>query len=164
MKRFGIGLGLTLGVSLNAAGEDSGFGIDLGFSSTFGDLSAGLFGTSSEQSGSGSGTSLETSDITTTEAIEVDEAGILKMINDILQGTGGLADIFGAEAGAGVFDSSAAKGGTEDLLAKIAGEIAKVTATKTRTQAGTKEAEQESTTKSSAESPGLISKLSFGLF
>lgn len=146
------------------AGESGGLGAS--FSTSFTDINTGLFGTDTTQTGTGTGTSLETSELTSREAIDVDKAGILKMIEDILTGTGGLAEIFSAEGAAGLFGSSVAKGGTEDLLAKIAGEIAKVTAVKTATQTGVKEAETESATTQEAESPGLLSNIPIigGLF
>lgn len=146
MRRPGTGLGFELGVNFNAAGEGGGMGAS--FSTSFSDINTGLFGVDTSQTGSGT----QTSEATTIESIEVDEAGILKMIEDILGGTSGLAEIFSAGSKAGVFGSSAAKAGTEDLLAKIAGEIAKVTATKTTAQAG----ERATTSKTEAESSGII--------
>jgi hypothetical protein len=127
-------------------GKDGGGGwFDL--NTSFSDLNVGLFGEDKEQSGTG------TVDETVTEQLQIDEAAILKLIGDVLGGTEGLAEIFGTEAAAGVFGGSPAKQGTEDLLAKIAGELAKVTGKKVATKKGT------TTTEQKAESEGLVDQL-----
>lgn len=152
MRRPGIGLGFELGVNINAEGEGGGGGT---FSTSFSDISTGLFGTDASATGTGT----ERTDVTQTEQLKIDREGILALIEDALSGTSGLAEIFGQEAGAGLFGGSVARQGTESLLAKIAGELAKVTGIKTATNLGVKEtvSEQES------ESEGLVDKLSGGL-
>ncbi len=52
-----------------------------------------IFGTSSSEAGTVAGTT--TVDKTRTQGLQIDEAGIMKMIGDILKGTKGLAGIFG---------------------------------------------------------------------
>jgi len=113
------------------------------FNTSFEDINTGLFGQDSNTSGSKTG--LQTTDETITSQLEVDEAGILSFINDILSGNQGLASIFSEEGGAGLYGSSGAKQGTEDLLSKIAGEIAKVTGKTTETKTGTVETDEETT-------------------
>lgn len=130
-----------------------GFGAS--FNTSFSDIQSGLLG--EESSGTTTGTSTEAIDSTKTEAVKIDEIGLLKMIEDALKGVSGLSEIFGAEAGAGLFGSSVAKEGTEDLIAKIAGELAKVTGVRTSTEVGTKDV--ASTETKTAESAGAIEQL-----
>ena len=119
-SRPGLGLGFALGVSINnQTGADTGGGASFSFG---GNLFSDFLGGSSEGSA--------TQDGTTTEKLNIDEEGLLRLIDKSLEGVGGLASIFGGEAGAGLFGSSSAKLQTEDLLAKIAGELAQVTAEK----------------------------------
>jgi fructose-1,6-bisphosphatase len=73
---------------------------------------------------------------TSTQQTEVDRAAIDKIIKDVLEGNGGLADIFSTENDIGIFNSSEGKLAASDLLANIAGEIAKITATTTTTEQG----------------------------
>ena len=162
MRRPGLGLGIELSVGINA---QTGVGGSVSFNTSFSDINTGLFGTDTSKSGGGSTSQTtaerifsdlraidttkelsnvtgETSDLSktseeTTEQLKIDEEGILQLIDNILSGTSGLAEIFGAEQGAGLFGSSAAKSNTEDLLAKIAGELALVTGVKTTSGAGT---------------------------
>lgn len=127
-----------------AGGSGAGGGGGGGsFSTSFRDISEGIFG--KDVAGT------EQTEGTTRETFKVDEAGVLKYIEDILSGTGGLADIFAAEGEAGIYESSVAKSGTEDLLTKIAGEIAKLT--------GTKVTETEGTATKAQEEEGLAGNL-----
>ena len=66
-----------------------------------------------------------------TEQLEIDEAGIAKILQDVLGGTEGLASIFGGEQTAGLYSGTVAAQASGDLLANLIGEIAKVTAKKT---------------------------------
>ena len=101
------------------AGESGGGSAS--FSTSFGDISTGLFGT--DASGTTTGTGLQTIDRTLTEGLEIDEEGLLRLIDEALSGVGGLAEIFGLEAGAGLFGGSVATQQTTDLLAAIAGGV-----------------------------------------
>lgn len=98
-------------------------------SGDFSDITGALgdiFGTSS--STVASGTSTTTGKKTGTKRLRIDQVAINKIIQDILGSDEGLAAIFSQEQGAGLFKSSVGKKGVEDLLAKVAGEIAKLTA------------------------------------
>lgn len=105
--------------------------VSASFNTSFTDISQGVFGQDV------SSTELETTDMTTTEQLSVDEEGIMSFINEILSGNQGLAAIFSEEAGSGLFSSSVAGQSTESLLASIAGELARVTGVTTTTEAGT---------------------------
>lgn len=65
-----------------------------------------------------------------TEQLELDQAGVDKIIQDVLGGAGGLADIFSGEQTSGIFGSSVAAQAAGDLAANLAGEIAKITGKK----------------------------------
>lgn len=93
-----------------------------------------IFGSSSEISTSGSGTVAGT----VTEQLEIDEAGIQKILQDILGSEQGLANIFSEEQMSGLFSSTVSKQAAGDLLANLAGEIAKLTAKKVQTTDTTK--------------------------
>lgn len=71
------------------------------------------------------------------ETVDVDEEAINALINNILGGSQGLAEVFSADSAAGIFGSTVAAQASGDLLAKVAGEVAKITATRTITEAGT---------------------------
>lgn len=87
-------------------------------------------------SSSGSGSSSTTSEGVTksstrgkqTEQLELDELAVQKIIQDVLSGSGGLAEIFGGEQVAGIFDSSVTAQASGDLAAKLVGELTKLTA------------------------------------
>ena len=99
------------------------------FGSSFGDITGALgdiFGSS--ESSSESGSSTLTGSRKGTKRLKIDQIAINKIIEDILGSNEGLAAIFSQEQGAGLFNSSVGKKGVEDLLAKVAGEIAKLTA------------------------------------
>ncbi len=85
----------------------------------------GLFGTSTVQAQD------QVTKGTVTEQLDISPEGVNKIIQDILSGEQGLAAIFGGEQSVGIFDSSVAAQAGGDLLSKLAGEIAKLTAKKT---------------------------------
>jgi len=91
-----------------------------------------IFGGSSEVSVSGSGTRKGTTTIS--EGLEIEQAGIEKLIQDILGSEQGLASIFSEEQVAGIFSSSVAAQGAGNLLTNLVGEIAKLTAKKVSTK------------------------------
>ncbi len=75
--------------------------------------------------------------LTRTEQLDISQEGIDKIIQDILGGEQGLASIFSAENNAGIFNSSVAADASGNLLSKLAGEIAKLTAVKTTSETST---------------------------
>ena len=79
---------------------------------------------------------------TTTEQLQIDEAGVQKILRDILESEQGLANIFSAENVSGIYDSTAAKAASGELMARLAGEIAKLTAKKVSTTEATASTEQ----------------------
>jgi len=62
-----------------------------------------------------------------TEQLILDDVAIQKIIEDVLGGPQGLAQIFAGEQTAGIFDSSVAAQAAGDLAANLVGEIAKLT-------------------------------------
>ncbi len=64
---------------------------------------------------------------TRTSQLELDDAAIKKIIEDVLGSESGLASIFGGEQTAGIFDSSVAAQASGDLAANLVGELAKLT-------------------------------------
>jgi len=66
--------------------------------------------------------------------LEIDEEGVEKILADILGSEQGLASIFAKENVAGIFDSSVAAQASGDLIANLAGEIAKLQAKKVETR------------------------------
>jgi len=113
------------------------------------DIAESLFGGSSTVTGSGSGTSskfsttdtqaLDTSQVAgsgtgrSESFLEIDKAGIDQIMKQILGGTQGLASIFGADKASGFSGSSVSGIAGGNLLASLAGEIAKLTAKKVST-------------------------------
>lgn len=130
------------------AGESGGSGLaDVGaFLGDIADFGTSLFGESSGVSGSQSGTQSGTSKSSAiqTEQLELDQAAVQRIIEDVLGGPQGLASIFGEEQASGIFNSSVSKQAAGNLTAKLVGELAKLTAKKTATT--DKETEQESAT------------------
>ncbi|MEY8217467.1 MAG: hypothetical protein RPT13_03900 [SAR324 cluster bacterium] len=105
---------------------------------------SGILGSSSSGSGATSGTT------TQRQKLNIDEAGVQKIIEDVLGGAEGLASIFGGEQTAGIFNSSVSAQAAGDLASKLAGEIAKLTAE----QESVTEVDQETTQESG--SGGLL--------
>lgn len=128
-----------------------------------GDLATTLFGSS--QSGKSSGS--KTINTTTGEKgvarqrTRVDRATIDKTIQDILSGNEGLADILNEEQGAGIFDSTVAQEAIQELVAKVAGEIGKITGETVQEfdTTGTVSGTETSKSKSKSSSGGLLSSL-----
>jgi len=139
-------------------GASSGGGGSVSFNTSFSDINSGLFGENGVTDATG--TKTESATTSQTERLDIDRVGLLKLIDDALKGVGGLSEIFGQAAGSGLFGASASKQGTEDLLAKIAGELAKVTGVKTATTAGNKATVQDSSTTTQAD--GILDNLGFG--
>ncbi len=99
-------------------------GIGSGITAAFGGLET-LFGSSTSTNQN------QTVKGTATESLDISQEGVDKIIQDILSSEQGLAAIFGAENTAGIFNSSVSAQASGDLLSKLAGEIAKLTAKKT---------------------------------
>jgi len=117
------------GQELSAGG--SGFlDITEGLGNIFGGSSSTTIG------GTGSGTTAKvgTQRGTISEQLEIDEAGVQRIIQDILGSEQGLASIFSEENIAGIYSSSVASQASGNLLANLAGEIAKLTAKKVSTR------------------------------
>jgi len=113
--------GAPIGQSLGGTG-----GVGGGFSSFATGLET-LFGGTTDISGSG------TTKGTTTEQLNLDQQAVTKIINDILGGSQGLASIFSDQNVSGLYGSTVSKQAAGDLVSKLAGEIAKLTAKKTTT-------------------------------
>lgn len=138
------------------AGESSGGSAS--FNTSFTDINTGLFGTNQEGNTSQSGTSRSSGTID--EQLKIDKEGILKLITDALGGEGGLAEIFGKASASGIYNSTVAKQESGDLIARIAGELAKVTGVKTTTKK--EEGEQTTAGTQSSESDGLFDNVFSG--
>lgn len=99
----------------------------------------------------------QTTEGTTTERLEIDDAAIKKIIEDILGSADGLASIFQGEQTAGIFDSSVTAQASGDFAANIVGELAKLTATKVTETTGAQGS------KSKSGSAGIFSLIGGGL-
>ena len=133
----------------------------IGFNTSFSDITGAagdIFGTS--QSSGGTSKSSGTSRSSSTEQLELNEAAVTKLIEELLSSSSGLAAIFSGEQSAGIFDSSVANQAAGDLTAKIVGELAKLTSKKTTTTEG------EQTSKGSQEQEagtgGLLDQIGGG--
>jgi len=94
------------------------------------DLLDSLLGTTvaGTSAGTSTGTATETITGATRKGLEIDPAAIEKIVADALGSEQGLAEIFSKENVAGIFGSSVAAQASGDLISKITGEIAKLTA------------------------------------
>jgi hypothetical protein len=61
------------------------------------------------------------------EQLQLDQTAINKIISDVLGSADGLASIFGAEQGVGIYNSSSAAQASGDLVTNLVGELAKIT-------------------------------------
>lgn len=113
--------------SATLANLGSAFGSSAGGLESLANFGTSLFGTSSTQNQN------STTKGTVKEKLNIDKAGVQKILQDILGGEQGLASIFSAEQVSGIYNSSVAAQASGDLLTKLAGEIAKLTAEKTQT-------------------------------
>lgn len=66
-------------------------------------------------------------DSTSTSQLILTQEGIDKIVQDVLGGANGLAEIFAGEQNSGLYNSSTAAAESGDLSAKLVGEIAKLT-------------------------------------
>lgn len=71
---------------------------------------------------------------TTTSSTNLSQAGVTQQIQDILQGTSGLASVAGAQHSAGLYNGSTNTLLTNDLLARATAQVAAKNATTTTTQ------------------------------
>ena len=90
---------------------------------------------------------------------EIDQEGIDKIIADVLGGADGLAAIFAGEQNAGIFNSSTSAQAAGDLATKLAGEIAKLTASNVTDST----IDTKGTSESDEEVEGLMDGLTKGL-
>jgi len=116
------------------------------------DIGTALFGSSQSVRGSTSETTRSSG--RQTEQIELDEAAIAAIIEDVLGGAEGLASVFSTEQAAGVFDSSVAAQASGDIVSKLVGELAKLTSKKVITQES--EAEREASSRTKTKDGGLL--------
>lgn len=86
-----------------------------------GDISQLFNGKTSSQTTSTSGS-------TRTSGLDVSPQGVQALIDQILQGTNGLAAVSSGQKGAGLYDSTVNQQLTNDLTSRTAGEVAKATA------------------------------------
>lgn len=122
----------------------------MAFTTSFGDITdafGSLFGSTAADTKSGTFAG------TKTERLQLDEVAVQKIIEDVLSGPEGLANIFAGEQEAGIFNTSVAAQAAGDLSAKLVGELAKLT--------GTRETVEESTTTAQqvAEEGGILSSI-----
>lgn len=115
---------------------------------------------------------------TDTEQLQIDAAGVMKTVNNLLKDPNlGLAQVLGQEQSVGLYGGSQAAFNTNDLLDKIAGTVAQLTAKKvntrnnvsqTRSVADTVSQQQSNTdfttvtqanTYSKSENPGFIGSI-----
>ena len=81
-----------------------------------------------------------------TEQLQIDAAGVEKILQDILASEQGLAPIFSEENVSGIYNSTAASAAAGDLMTRLAGEIAKLTAKKVKDTEGTVSVERSANT------------------
>ena len=117
------------------------------FSGGIAQLTNALFPADTKISGSGSSSG------TTKQRLEIEDEAIERIINDVLGGAGGLAEIFSGEQTAGIFDSSVAAQASGDLASKLVGELAKLRAEQVT------ETKQTSTQQQTQDKEGPIEKL-----
>jgi len=115
----------------------------VGFNTSFSDITGAIgdigswFSSNSQDtnvggSGESSGYQTNTGSETVTEQLSIDAAGVMKYVNDLLKDPNmGLANVVGQDRASGLYGSSSAAFATNDLLDKIAGTIAQLTAKKT---------------------------------
>lgn len=117
------------------------------------DRTSSFENTSSSQSGaaSQSGTSRSSVSGSEIERLDIDQAAIDKIMRDVLASEDGLKDILQYDDLRGLYDSSTAKFASNDLTTKLAGELAKLQASKitNKRESGS---EASSSTSSSASS------------
>lgn len=122
-----------------------------------------IFGKSSTTRGNVSETGSKAAKGKTTEQLQIDEVGIQKLLQDILGSQQGLASVFTPEKVSGLYGSTVSAQASGNLMANLAGEIAKLTAKKVATT----EEEATSTTKQKSKqkegSDGLLGQIK-GLF
>lgn len=97
-----------------------------------------------------------------TEGLEIDDAAVDKIVQDLLSADGGLADIMGGEQSTGLFNSSVAALEAGDLTANIVGEIAKLRAKKVKTSEGMEETEAERNARGSGKSSSFGGEFGIG--
>lgn len=90
-------------------------------------MSLGGSSKASKNSTKESGTEEKSGATTGSSQLVLEQDAIDRIIENVLSGPGGLAEIFQGEQTAGVFDSSVAAQASGNLVANIVGEIAKIT-------------------------------------
>lgn len=130
-----------------------------------------LFGGTTSVKGTTSGTASSLTEATSSltgedrKRLELDEAAITSILEELLSGPDGLASIFAGEQNAGIFNSSVSAQAAGNLSAKIVGELARLTAeevsTTDRSQTETQLTTQEKFERSrqSTKDEGLLSSV-----
>ena len=111
-----------MALDTNAAGGANPFG---SISDAFGSINSALgsiFGSTNKQT------------VNSTLTTQIDEEGLKYLLNTVLSGTGGLADVSAGENVAGLYDSATNTLLVNDLLARAAGEVAARNVTTTTNQ------------------------------
>ena len=125
----------------------------MGFIADIGSLGESIFGSDKEKSSFGTENVDRFAEISKTGSsqLKLDPKAIQKIIRDVFGAEGGLADIFGEEQTAGIFNSSVVKGQVRNLTSDIIGELAKITG-ETVTAEDQTESEQQRTVSTNQES------------
>lgn len=93
-----------------------------------------LSATQGTQTGAQTGSQTTTnSGNTATTQNNTNQAAINRTVQQVMEGTNGLASIFGAQGAAGISGSSTAGLLTSDLMARVAGEVGRLTSSQTTT-------------------------------
>jgi hypothetical protein len=88
-------------------------------------------GTNSKSTSTTSGTTAVNSGSVNTQKLDISQAGIDQMVNDLMSGNQGLASLTSMQKTAGLYDSSVNGQLTNDLTSRIVGEVAAKTGTTT---------------------------------
>lgn len=102
-------------------------------------------------------------DMLTTEKLNIEQSAVDKILEDVLGSSQGLAEIFSAEQGIGLFNSTTSAEQAGDLVSKVVGEIAKLTAERQVTKKGTEDLEGTSRTDESKREVSSNFGIDFGL-
>lgn len=100
---------------------------------------------------------------TTTTSELVDPAKATELISQMLSGTAGLAAVSGAQKAAGLYNSSTNQLLTNDLLARTAGQVAALGATKTTTSNGTNSSNTNSTVNQQKQADAIKAAVAAGI-
>lgn len=137
----------------------TGAGGGFSFSTSFSDISTGLFGEDVAGSSNVTGTTKEGG--VQTERLFFNQDQLTNIVERALQG-GSLANIFTEEDVAGIFNSSVSKQAAGDVIAQITGELAKLTGERRVGVDRTVETDQATTSQQKSE--GILDSVFGGIF